>query len=161
MRHVDDETRRQIAMDRLQQLMRDQMTSAADATSGQDDLWEPSDESDAESKAPTKRRSSVGGKSKHGAVMKVDQVSTKGQRRQRRTIEIVLMDEPPALPDKDTFLSVDVPAASKVPGSRPPIKLCSVCSYPSPYKCIRCGVNFCSIPCNTIHKETKCLKFAD
>jgi zinc finger HIT domain-containing protein 1 len=44
---------------------------------------------------------------------------------------------------------------------RPPFKLCSVCSYMGPYTCVRCGSSFCSLACNAIHKDTKCLKFAD
>ena len=161
MKQVDDETRRLIAAERLKQLQRDQAASAVDAVGVDNDLWEPSEESDAEGKV-SKRKSSVGtAKTKHAAMLKGEVLKTSGQRRGRRTIEMVLMDEPAILPDRDTFLSVEVPAASKAPGSRPALKLCSVCSYPSGYKCIRCGTNFCSIPCNTVHRETKCLKFAD
>lgn len=161
MKHVDDGTRRQIASERLRLLQRDQAAYAIDAVGVDNDLWEPSEESDAEGRI-SKRRSSAGqAKTKQAAMMKGEVLTTAGRRRGRRTIEMVLMDEPAFLPDRDTFLSVEVPSASRTPGSKPAHKLCSVCSYLSGYKCVRCGTNFCSIPCNTVHRETKCLKFAD
>jgi zinc finger HIT domain-containing protein 1 len=162
MRHVDEETRRLIAADRLSQLERDQAASAIDAPGGEDDLWELSDESDKEGKVQQKRRSSaLASKSRASAHSKGETIATRGQRRARRTIEMVLMDEPPFHKERDTFLSIEAPAASSTPGARPGLKLCSVCSYLSTYKCLRCGSNFCSIECNSIHKDTKCLKFAD
>jgi zinc finger HIT domain-containing protein 1 len=74
---------------------------------------------------------------------------------------MILMDEPLSLPDADTYHSVMAPPASKCSGIYPPLKLCSVCSFLSPYKCVRCGLNYCSLHCMNIHKDTKCLKFAD
>ena len=161
MRHIDDETRRLIAADRLAQLERDQAATAIDAPAADDDLWEISEDSDKEGKVQHKRRSSAAAKSRLATQAKGEVVATKGQRRVRRTIEMVLMDEPTSLRDRDTFLSIEAPPASMIPGTRPPFKLCSVCSYLSTYKCLRCGTNFCSLECNVIHKDTKCLKFAD
>ena len=37
-------------------------------------------------------------------------------------------------------------------------KFCSVCGFPSPYTCSRCGMRFCSKRCNGVHVETRCLK---
>mmetsp|Transcript_28109 Transcript_28109/g.40034 ORF Transcript_28109/g.40034 Transcript_28109/m.40034 type:complete len:94 (+) Transcript_28109:330-611(+) len=37
---------------------------------------------------------------------------------------------------------------------------CSVCGYFANYTCVRCGSRYCSIRCNTNHKETRCLKFS-
>ena len=162
MRYVDEETRRLVANERLQQLERDQAATAVDAVGIDNDIWVASDESDADGKLPSKRKSSAGGpKTKLSNQAKAEVITTKGQRRSRRTIEMVLMDEPASLPNKDTFVSVEAPPASRTPGARPPYKLCSVCSYLGAYKCVRCGSNFCSIECNSIHRETKCLKFAD
>lgn len=160
MRSIDEETRMLIAQDRLAQLERDQAATSIDAVGGDNDIWEPSDQSDSEGKVH-RRKSSTVGKGRISAVVKGETVATRGNRRVRRTIEMVLMEEPASLPNQDTFLSVEVPSASKTPGARPPHKLCSVCSYPSAYKCVRCGSNFCSLQCNGIHRETKCLKFAD
>jgi len=162
MRNIDEETRRLIANARLQQLERDQAASAVDAVGIDNDVWLPSDESDGEKKSGTRRKSNVSaGKLRVSAVGKGESLTTRGHRRTRKTIEMVLMDEPLALSSKDTFLSVEVPAASSTLGCRPPFKLCSVCSYLSAYKCVRCGANFCSLACNGVHRDTKCLKFAD
>jgi zinc finger HIT domain-containing protein 1 len=46
------------------------------------------------------------------------------------------------------------------PPTAPPIKFCSVCGYVGNYTCTRCGQRFCSVRCNTNHKETRCLKFS-
>lgn len=42
---------------------------------------------------------------------------------------------------------------------KPPRRLCSVCGFKAPYSCARCTVRFCSLPCGTIHDDTRCLKF--
>lgn len=36
---------------------------------------------------------------------------------------------------------------------------CTVCGFSSNYTCVRCGMRFCSIRCQTIHDDTRCLKF--
>ncbi|KAK6935671.1 Zinc finger, HIT-type [Dillenia turbinata] len=36
---------------------------------------------------------------------------------------------------------------------------CSVCGFTAYYACVRCGVRFCSCRCQTIHNDTRCLKF--
>jgi zinc finger HIT domain-containing protein 1 len=161
-RQVDEETRRLVAADRLAQLMRDQAATAIETVGIDEDLWELSENSDAEGKPKQKRKStSSGSKARLSNLPKGDTLFTQGTRRARRTIEMVLMDEPLTSSDKDTFLTIEAPPASKLPGLRPAYKLCSVCAYPSPYKCLRCGSNFCSLQCNSIHRDTKCLKFAD
>jgi zinc finger HIT domain-containing protein 1 len=162
MRHIDDETKRLVAADRLAQLERDQAAASMESVGVGDDLWEVSDESDSGGKVKQRRKStSTAAKAKLSAAVKGETLVTQGQRRKRRTIEMVLMDEPAALADRDTFLSIEAPPASKFSNIRPPLRLCSVCSYISTYKCLRCGTNFCSLPCNAIHRDTKCLKFAD
>lgn len=162
MRQIDEETKRLVSADRLAQLERDQAAAALESIGVDDDLWQVSDESDAGGKVKQRRKSSAAAaKAKLSSSFKGEVIATQGQRRKRRTIEMVLMDEPASLPDKDTFLSIEVPPASKFPHIYPPLRLCSVCSYLSAYKCLRCGSNFCSTGCNSIHRETKCLKFAD
>ena len=161
MKQVDEETRRLIAMDRLQQLQRDQASSAIDSIGIDDDIWEPSDISDAEGKVQKRKSFVATGRGRPASSVKVESLKTCGQRRSRKTIEMILMDEPLSLPNADTYHSVNAPPASTEPGTRPAWKLCSVCSLLSAYKCTRCGANFCSISCNSIHRETKCLKFGD
>ncbi|XP_050230055.1 SWR1 complex subunit 6 isoform X2 [Mercurialis annua] len=36
---------------------------------------------------------------------------------------------------------------------------CTVCGFASNYTCVRCGMRFCSIRCQNIHDDTRCLKF--
>uniref|UniRef100_A0A060TII4 ARAD1D46772p n=1 Tax=Blastobotrys adeninivorans TaxID=409370 RepID=A0A060TII4_BLAAD len=36
--------------------------------------------------------------------------------------------------------------------------LCSICGYWGRVSCIRCGAKYCSIPCEAVHRETRCLK---
>ncbi|CAM9808803.1 unnamed protein product [Chrysoparadoxa australica] len=50
--------------------------------------------------------------------------------------------------------------AAAPPSAKPARHFCSVCGYFGYYTCTRCGMRFCSINCNTQHKETRCLKFA-
>ncbi|PXF47292.1 SWR1 complex subunit 6 [Gracilariopsis chorda] len=45
------------------------------------------------------------------------------------------------------------------PSSRPPRYFCSTCGYSAPYTCTRCFTRFCSVRCNLVHQETRCLKF--
>ena len=171
MKQVDVETRRIVALERLEQLEREQASTAVDSVAQDTDLWEPSEESDAEGRV-IRSKKSTGAKSRSGGkAITISGRSTPlshhggRQRRERKTIEMILMNEPKALPDKDTFISVQGPLASELSSKmfkiRPGVKLCSVCSMISPYKCVRCGALFCSLKCNEVHKETKCLKFGE
>ncbi|CEI85611.1 hypothetical protein BCV72DRAFT_121670 [Rhizopus microsporus var. microsporus] len=45
------------------------------------------------------------------------------------------------------------------PSIYPARKFCSVCGYPSDYKCLRCGMKYCSTKCLSTHSETRCLKW--
>ncbi|CAO3692387.1 unnamed protein product [Rhizopus stolonifer] len=45
------------------------------------------------------------------------------------------------------------------PSIYPPRKFCSVCGYPSNYKCLKCGMKYCSAKCLGTHSETRCLKW--
>ncbi|KAH6791386.1 HIT-type Zinc finger family protein [Perilla frutescens var. frutescens] len=36
---------------------------------------------------------------------------------------------------------------------------CTVCGFSGSYTCVQCGMRFCSIRCQTIHTDTRCLKF--
>ena len=161
MKYVDEETRAQIALDRLINLERDQAGSSRDAIGLDEDMWEPSDVSDNEGHVG--KRKSMGTKKQRrtSTTAGAEQMGTRGIRRIKKPIETILMDEPMVLPNADTFHSVWAPPASKTPGVRPPWKLCSVCSNFGSYNCVRCGTCFCSINCMNIHKDTKCLKFAD
>ncbi|KAI7863892.1 hypothetical protein BDF14DRAFT_1839543 [Spinellus fusiger] len=45
------------------------------------------------------------------------------------------------------------------PSNYPARYFCTVCGFISNYKCIRCGMNYCSVKCLGTHKETRCLKW--
>eukprot|EP00735_Rhodelphis_limneticus_P000392 TRINITY_DN10633_c0_g1::TRINITY_DN10633_c0_g1_i1::g.10972::m.10972 TRINITY_DN10633_c0_g1::TRINITY_DN10633_c0_g1_i1::g.10972 ORF type:complete len:207 (+),score=9.99,sp/Q9FHW2/SWC6_ARATH/43.45/1e-29,zf-HIT/PF04438.11/2.1e-08,NTR2/PF15458.1/0.0038 TRINITY_DN10633_c0_g1_i1:54-623(+) len=49
--------------------------------------------------------------------------------------------------------------AAALPSHFPARNFCSVCGLISGYSCVRCGMRFCSVRCNTIHQDTRCLKF--
>ncbi|KAK1431412.1 hypothetical protein QVD17_07871 [Tagetes erecta] len=36
---------------------------------------------------------------------------------------------------------------------------CTVCGFSAKYTCVRCGMRFCAVRCQTIHNDTRCLKF--
>jgi zinc finger HIT domain-containing protein 1 len=36
---------------------------------------------------------------------------------------------------------------------------CAVCGFNGKYTCVTCGARFCSINCQTTHKETRCMKW--
>ncbi len=38
---------------------------------------------------------------------------------------------------------------------------CSTCGFYAKYACTRCGLRNCSLKCVEIHKQTRCIKFAD
>jgi len=161
MKYIDDETRAQIANDRLMNLERDQSGPSRDILGLDDDMWEPSDISDNEGNVAKRKSNAIKRQRRVSSAHQAETALARGIRRPSKTIETILMDEPLSLPHADTFHSVWAPPASKIPGTRPPWKLCSVCSNFGAYTCVRCGSCFCCINCMNIHKDTKCLKFAD
>ncbi|GAA0154602.1 chromatin/chromatin-binding, or -regulatory protein [Lithospermum erythrorhizon] len=50
-------------------------------------------------------------------------------------------------------------AAVGPPSSISRRSFCTVCGYIATYTCVRCGMRFCSTKCQTIHNDTRCLKF--
>lgn len=50
-------------------------------------------------------------------------------------------------------------AAVGPPSSSSRRHFCTVCGFTANYTCVQCGMRFCSIRCQTIHNETRCLKF--
>lgn len=76
----------------------------------------------------------------------------RGVVRSIKTVDMMLMSDPLV---GDSFASIESPLSVL-----PPLKLCSVCSNKAAYTCTRCSARFCSIPCLTIHRDTRCLKYA-
>ncbi|KAI5684068.1 hypothetical protein M9H77_05296 [Catharanthus roseus] len=50
-------------------------------------------------------------------------------------------------------------AAVGPPSSTSRRHFCTVCGFTATYTCVQCGMRFCCIRCQTIHKDTRCLKF--
>ncbi|KAL3818008.1 hypothetical protein ACJIZ3_003913 [Penstemon smallii] len=50
-------------------------------------------------------------------------------------------------------------AAVGPPSSTARRHFCTVCGFSSNYTCVQCGMRFCSTRCQTIHNDTRCLKF--
>lgn len=50
-------------------------------------------------------------------------------------------------------------AAVGPPSSTSRRRFCTVCGFTANYTCVICGMRFCSIRCQNIHKDTRCLKF--
>ncbi|GAA5814816.1 zinc finger, HIT-type containing 1 [Helicostylum pulchrum] len=45
------------------------------------------------------------------------------------------------------------------PSTYPARRFCSVCGFTSDYKCLKCGMKYCSTKCLSTHTETRCLKW--
>ncbi|XP_010535349.1 PREDICTED: SWR1 complex subunit 6 [Tarenaya hassleriana] len=50
-------------------------------------------------------------------------------------------------------------AAVGPPSSMSRRRFCTVCGFIANYTCLLCGIRFCSIRCQNIHKDTRCQKF--
>ncbi|KAL3317796.1 Zinc finger HIT domain-containing protein 1 [Cichlidogyrus casuarinus] len=75
----------------------------------------------------------------------------------RKTFEILLDEEYQVTKGgeiKPSYFSA-VPPPSRIP----PRNFCSVCGFRSSYTCVNCGMRFCSIKCNEIHIDTRCMKW--
>ncbi|KAI8388167.1 uncharacterized protein BYT42DRAFT_611234 [Radiomyces spectabilis] len=57
-------------------------------------------------------------------------------------------------PDTPSYLTCNA-----APSNYPPRHFCSVCGFSSNYKCLRCGMKYCSVQCLGTHQETRCLKW--
>ena len=144
---IEDDKRRVASTARLRQLERDQSAAAVDPLSAGNELFETSEESDEENRG--KRKST--GKSRKSHKQE-ETLQTIGTRRPIKTIDMILMTEPLV---GDTLISIEAPGAIL-----PPTKFCSVCSYLSKYNCVKCGALFCSLPCLTVHRDTRCIRFS-
>ena len=76
------------------------------------------------------------------------------KQRFRKTFQNLVEDEAALERDAPNYFTCVAP-----PSNRPAKKLCSVCGFPSSYNCVQCGFKFCSIECQQVHKDTRCLKW--
>jgi zinc finger HIT domain-containing protein 1 len=83
-------------------------------------------------------------------------VSSIGARVKKRGLMQILADDNVT----DAFVVNYFTAAAKPSVAPPRVKPCTVCGLLAPQRCVECGSRFCSLQCFTVHKETRCLKFA-
>eukprot|EP00743_Colponemidia_sp_Colp-15_P006890 GILK01007437.1.p1 GENE.GILK01007437.1~~GILK01007437.1.p1 ORF type:complete len:186 (-),score=17.46 GILK01007437.1:154-681(-) len=150
-RIVDEETRRQVHQARLDSLEDENYEEKQD----DDDAFNIREElaSDDDYIDESKKKAQ-----KLGKKRKAQTPTRPGKKREKKTLATVLMEGgyesyPPGIPN---YLSI---AASR--SKFPPRQLCSVCGFISAYHCVRCGMRYCCIRCQNVHRETRCLKFAD
>ncbi|KAK9464124.1 uncharacterized protein V1516DRAFT_669621 [Lipomyces oligophaga] len=60
--------------------------------------------------------------------------------------------------DEDNIGAAEIAAVTVGPSRYPGRHICSVCGYWGPITCIRCSARYCSMACEDVHRETRCLK---
>ena len=76
---------------------------------------------------------------------------------ERKTLEQMIMEDGLSkASDQPNYLTMRVK-----PSKYPPRQFCCICGFFSKYTCIRCGERSCCKKCFTVHKDVRCLKFAD
>ena len=160
LRKVDDAGRDAATRARLDALERDALPDDDEANNGGDDdeefvVEEPKlDGAMTKIVAKKKTSSKKGGKGRATRDRESNKgaASAKTMRTFNQLLEANALDEAPV--GMPTYTTI----AAGPPSSGAPRKFCSVCGFPSPYTCSRCGMRFCCRKCNQIHSETRCLK---
>ncbi len=168
LRKVDGAGREAATRARLDALERDALPDDDEANNGGDDdeefvVEEPKlDGAMTKIVAKKKTSSKKGGGFGKGRAKTRDRESNKGgggggaSAKTMRTFNQLL--EANALDEAPVGIPTYTTIAAGPPSSGAPRKFCSVCGFPSPYTCSRCGMRFCCRKCNQIHSETRCLK---
>ena len=136
MKVVDEETRKHVLQKRLASL---------EADNYQEETFDD-EEDDNEGGSDKRKKMKASGTLKSGRSP---------LRRKLKSLDRILDEERYI---KEGIIPYDMIAAA--PSKIPSRKFCSVCGYIGQYTCTRCGSRFCSIRCNSNHKETRCLKFS-
>ena len=160
LRKVDGAGREAATRARLDALERDALPDDDEANNGGDDdeefvVEEPKLDG-AMTKIVAKKKTSskkgVKGRATRDRESNKGAASAKTMRTFNQLLEANALDEAPVgIPTYTTI-------AAGPPSSGAPRKFCSVCGFPSPYTCSRCGMRYCCRKCNQIHSETRCLK---
>ncbi|RHY11901.1 hypothetical protein DYB30_007120 [Aphanomyces astaci] len=137
MKHVDEETRRQVRNARLDALEADNYMESTDGAD--EDMFVLDDDDDA--KKPTKPKSKAKA-NKHQVPQAL------GRHRMVRKCG-----------DGMSSTDINYVTAAVKPAKTPPRHFCCVCGLLSSYTCGRCGSKFCCVRCGNQHKDTGCLKF--
>lgn len=72
----------------------------------------------------------------------------------RKTFQQLLEEDRQLNPDGPNYATAQAP-----PSKFAERHLCAVCGFPSSYTCTSCGTRFCSLKCQSVHQDTRCLKF--
>lgn len=149
---VDQETRRQVAAQRLQTLEADnyEEPSIAALAAGDGAYVDEEEEEVVQGSTKGKKRKGRSGGTKEGGRAKIQANSYRV-----RNLEHVIAEEEY---DSD---SVNYKTIAAGPSVKPQRHFCSVCGFFGTYTCTRCGLRFCGMRCQQTHKETRCLKFAE
>jgi zinc finger HIT domain-containing protein 1 len=134
MRVVDDDTRRQVLLKRL---------NALEADNYQEETFNEEEEESDEGAQQKRKKTKTTGRSSSSVL-----------RRKPKSLERILDEE------RYAKESIDYDKVDSGPSSTPRRHFCSVCGYLGQYSCTRCGSRYCSIKCDANHKETRCLKFS-
>eukprot|EP00887_Chlorella_sp_A99_P002483 scaffold10.g2483.t1 len=149
---VDELERRQALAKRLEALEEDTHREE-DFAAGSDDEEFVLRESDGDGKKRKKKGGALrvdGGMRKTRGML---EARARGPRTFRDWLEEAELDRLP--PDEPSYLTAGVGP----PRTAAPRKFCSVCGDFSGYTCTRCGSRYCTLRCQTVHSETRCLKF--
>eukprot|EP01040_Poterioochromonas_malhamensis_P001969 gene1969-2105_t len=139
---IDDETRREIAEQRLNALEQDNYNEKEIAGYQDDDF------SDDDSTAPKKKK-----------MKKNQDIRSKWATRAVKSLERILLDNGISRDDPNVMATPNYYSVAAGPSTIPPRrKFCTICGYLGDYSCVRCGSRYCSIKCYESHQETKCLK---
>lgn len=135
MRVVDEDTRKAVQQRRL---------AALESDNYQEETFNEEEE-DEEDGVSNKRKKA-----------KVSTARSKSDllRRKPKSLERILDEE------RYSKGSLEYDMIAAAPSTNPKRNFCSVCGLIGQYSCTRCGSRYCSIRCNSNHKETRCLKFS-
>jgi len=159
MKVVDEETRRQVQLALINNLEEDTLFQDKGGNKDEDEnmedfiLNEEDEEEDAFSTTKKRKKKS---KKKEAMIPSRTIGQRKSQRPKIKLEQIFSHDFYEDDMNFPNYLSI-VAGPSRYPARH----FCSVCSFFSKYTCIRCGMYYCSLKCSDIHRETRCVKFAE
>lgn len=144
----DANTRNRAAQARLDALENDNVAADAGEPEEGEDMEEEEGFSQPKKSVSTKRKTR-----QSKALERERQAVKKGTKTFNELLHEANLESLP--PDVPSYLT----AAVGPPKTASRRFFCSVCGFIAPYTCVRCGSRFCTIRCNTIHTDTRCLKF--
>jgi len=148
---VDAGTRQRAAAARLEALEHDNDGMVFGDFDDDDQVYD--EEHDTVAFAPPKKSKKVGRRrTRQSKAMEKEQL-----KKQPRSFAELLLEAD--LESVDSSVPTYLTAAVGPPKATSPRKFCSVCRFLAPYTCTKCGARFCSLRCQSIHLDTRCLKF--